>query len=135
MEKKLQLIENLNKYNEAFSEKENIITIKTVEPLIFNVNFSNNKIEISAEIKGYNVLTGIFGLNFEKVLGYILTIFILFMIIFLFPLLTQVGDVGNAQVIIALIPIITYVGWTCFYYLNYRFKYENYKTRIIGWTK
>jgi len=135
MEKKLQLIENLNKYDEDFIEKENIVTIKTIEPLIFYVDFSKNKIQIHAEIKGFNLLTGIIGMKFEKVLGYISIMLMIFMVIFLFPLLRQDGDVSETQVIISIIPIITVVGWTCLYYLNYRFKYENYKNRIIEWTK
>ncbi|WP_037320352.1 hypothetical protein [Salegentibacter sp. Hel_I_6] len=135
MEKKIQLIENLNKYDEVFTEKENIVTIKTPEPLIFHVDFSKSKIQIYSELKGFNLLTGIIGMKFEKVLGYISIMLILFMIIFLFPLLKQDGDVGNTQVIISIIPIITVICWTCLYYLNYRFKYENYKNRIIEWTK
>ncbi len=135
MEKKLQLIENLNKYNEDFTEKENLIIIKTVEPLIFYVDFSNNKIQIDAEVKPFNLLTGIIGMKFENVIGYISIMLIIFMIIFLLPLLNQGGDVGGIRVIISIIPIITVVGWTCLNYLNYRFKYENYKNRIIEWTK
>ncbi|MFN4763659.1 hypothetical protein ACKGJN_11085 [Gillisia sp. Q332] len=112
MEKKLQLIENLNKYNEDFTEKENIITIKTVEPLIFYVDFSNNKIQIDAEVKPFNLLTGIIRMKFENVIGYISIMLIIFMIIFLPPLLNQGGDVGKIRVILSLIPIITVVGWT-----------------------
>lgn len=135
MEKKIQLIENLNKYDEAFTVKENIVTIKTAKPLIVHIDFSNNKVKIYSELKGYNFLTGIFGMQFEKVLGYISIMLILLILIILFPLVIQEENIINSQIIISIIPIITVVSWTCLFYLNFRFKYENYKNRIIEWTK
>ena len=58
MNKKSQLTEHLEKYCESYSEIENNIIITTTKPLIFQVDFSNNKTDISAKLKGWNFLTG-----------------------------------------------------------------------------
>ena len=134
MNKKSQLTEHLEKYCESYSEIENNIIITTTKPLIFQVDFSNNKTDISAKLKGWNFLTGFLEMRFEKVASYISIMLILMILITLFSLVMVENEIENTTVLISITCIVVAAVWTCLFYINYRIKYENMKNRIVDWT-
>lgn len=134
MTNKEKLIENLKKYNENFSEYDNDIIIHTYSPLITKVSFNNNSIDISSKLKGWNFLTGIMTMDFEKVLIYISIMSIMSSAILAFIILLD-DDINSPKNLVILLIILFVIIWNALIYMNYRIKYENVRSRIIEWTK
>lgn len=130
-----KLVQNLIKYDEIFVNHKDHVIIKTHSPLISQVNFENDGIQIQTELSGWNLITGIITMKFEKVLNYLLVMSLLFVIILCISVFIQPrNDISLVSVFLPTITIFFVLVLNVIIYLNYRIKYEHIKDRIIHWT-
>jgi len=123
-----KLIKNLKKFTQKFQVYENEIIIKSDFNMNIHVNFENEKIEIKAELTGWNFLTGF---KHMKLVTAIIYTFIGTLLII--PVLLFAS--GIWENLFTILIFIFSTTWVIGFISFYNVKSENMKTRIINWIK
>lgn len=119
----------LDKYNYNFAEKDNSIIVQLEFSQQIKIEFDKpNKIVFNDKLVGWNFLTGMIEMNLKNALVWNFVGTIILGILCL-----VVENIINGLNIIPL--FLIFITWIVLFTGFYNIKLENFKTRLINWTK
>ena len=124
----------LSKFNYTYLEQGNNIRVTHFKPLFIDICINENIIQMTPKLIGWNILTGINDMNFEKVSSYLKRMAILhvFFIIALY-IYIQYRDINidNNMLLLFFSLFIIILFSMCFSYFDLKIKYESFQINLL----